>query len=253
MIRGTADHPKTKNLRRFLKLEPWGAVGVLESIWHFTGKFARQGDIGKFSNAEIAEGIGWSGDPDQLIEGLLTCGGDGRPGFLERDSEYRLIVHDWDQYADKSVRTTLQNLSLDFVKNIIKCRAIDSETSKPGTGKRKPNPGSKKPNPGKSVSGDQPEPEPGTSASNQRKGHWDTPPIGGESSETPSLLGLLVDGFHINPKTANEIIAEFDPSDIRDQIEWLPYRAKNQKDAGGLLVSAIRGQWSEPTKGSDRE
>ena len=59
MKRGTPDHPKTLRLARLLGIPQAAAVGILEMLWHFTGKYAVQGDIGRFQDGEIAQAAGW--------------------------------------------------------------------------------------------------------------------------------------------------------------------------------------------------
>lgn len=99
MKRGTPDHPKMLMLASLLGLEKWGAVGVMESVWHFTAKYAPAGDIGKYTDEMIAVGIGWSKSAEQLISALVES------KWLEMSGQVRLYVHDWhhhsDDYADK--------------------------------------------------------------------------------------------------------------------------------------------------------
>lgn len=101
--RGTPDHPKTKRLARILGLEDWGPVGILEKLWHFTAKHAIRGDIGKWSDDEIADAVGWRGDTALLLNALIDS------GWLDRSERHRLIVHDWHDHADESVRKTIKN------------------------------------------------------------------------------------------------------------------------------------------------
>jgi hypothetical protein len=66
------------------------AVGLLERMWHIAIREKRDGRIGeKFSNADIAELMGWAGDPDQLMDCLV----DGP--WLDRDEGGVLSIHDW--------------------------------------------------------------------------------------------------------------------------------------------------------------
>jgi hypothetical protein len=108
MKRGTLDHPKTLHLARLLGVQRWGAIGILESLWHFAAKHALRGDVGRWSDEQIAEAIGWTDNPERLIEALVQA------RWLERSAEHRLIVHDWHDHADDSVRKTLRNRNLTF-------------------------------------------------------------------------------------------------------------------------------------------
>ncbi|NOY41176.1 MAG: hypothetical protein GXP26_04985 [Planctomycetes bacterium] len=86
---GTLHHPKTKRLARLLDVPSYAAVGILESIWHLTSEAADEGDIGRFSDDEIADYIGWEHDSAQLIKALIES------RWLDEHTEDRLSVHDW--------------------------------------------------------------------------------------------------------------------------------------------------------------
>lgn len=77
------------------------AVGHLELLWHFTMESARRGDIGQFENIEIADEIGWDGDPDEIIEILAST------GWIDRDEQHRLLVHDWHEHAPTFIKRTI--------------------------------------------------------------------------------------------------------------------------------------------------
>jgi hypothetical protein len=109
MKRGTTEHPKTVRLSRILDIERWGAIGLLEGLWHFAARYAIQGDIGRWSNQEIADGIGWHGrhgTPDALVAALVEA------RFLDESPEHRLLIHDWADHCDESVRKTLKSRGL---------------------------------------------------------------------------------------------------------------------------------------------
>ena len=112
MKRGTPEHPKTVRLSRILEIEQWGAVGILEALWHFCARYAIQGDVGRWSNQEIADGLGWHGrhgTADQLIAALVQS------RWLDECQTHRLIVHDWADHCDESCRKTLKNRGLSFL------------------------------------------------------------------------------------------------------------------------------------------
>ena len=101
MKAGTTDHPKTVDLAERLGLPIYAAVGVLESLWHWTAKYAPAGDVGRWSNAGIAKGIGWDKDPDSLVNALLDA------KWLDKSDAHRVIVHDWKDHAEDSVHARL--------------------------------------------------------------------------------------------------------------------------------------------------
>lgn len=109
MKRGTPDHPKTKRLARTLGVPRPHAVGMLEMLWHFTARFSPNGDIGRFDPEDIAEAVDWERDPLELLNTLVDLGWLDRPG-----GDGSLLVHDWSDHADESVRKTLQRRGEDF-------------------------------------------------------------------------------------------------------------------------------------------
>ncbi len=109
MKRGTPKHPKVDELMDLLNISRALAVGTLELLWHFTAIYAIQGDVGKWSNAQIASACEWDLEPDVLITGLFQA------GWLDQSDDYRYLVHDWAVHADQSVKKTLGNRHLDFI------------------------------------------------------------------------------------------------------------------------------------------
>ena len=86
-----------KRFARLLEIPIYAAVGLLESLWHATARYAVLGDIGRLPDEEIAEAVGW--DPstaERLVQAIL----DAR--WLERhtDPNVRLLIHDWAEHAD---------------------------------------------------------------------------------------------------------------------------------------------------------
>lgn len=87
------------------------AVGILEMLWQFTGDSCPEGDIGSFTDKEIAAKVGWRRSPLLLIEGL--CAADSR--WLDKDETHRLRVHDWPDHAEYEVCRRLLNSDKDFL------------------------------------------------------------------------------------------------------------------------------------------
>lgn len=110
MKRGTIEHPKTAALADSLGVELLTAVGLLEALWHFTAKYARLGDVGKFTDQAIADGVHWRGNADDLMRALLSC------RFVDEDPTHRLLIHDWADHADGSVRKALKRADEGFAE-----------------------------------------------------------------------------------------------------------------------------------------
>jgi hypothetical protein len=72
MKRGTVRHPKLLELALTVRCEPYQALGLLESLLDWTYYYAPSGDVGRYSDAAIAIGVGWRKEPGVLIEALLA-------------------------------------------------------------------------------------------------------------------------------------------------------------------------------------
>jgi|GEM_PF-2324998 hypothetical protein len=107
-LRAVSDHPKFADLKARLGRPKYAALGCLEAIWHFTGRFTPQGNIGKYTDHAIEAWVEWDGEPGALIAALV----DAR--WLDTDPTHRLIVHDWNEYADSMVHTDLARHCLLF-------------------------------------------------------------------------------------------------------------------------------------------
>lgn len=102
MKRTAIDHPKILRLAKLLKVQHCHAVGIMECLWQFTAKHATRGDIGKWTNAEIADDIGWpSEDADRLVKALISC------RLVDENEPHRLVVHDWPDHCEDSVHMML--------------------------------------------------------------------------------------------------------------------------------------------------
>lgn len=101
MKRNTPQHPKTLALAAALNVPVYSAVGLLEMMWHFTATYTPRGDIGRFSDAEICRGMGWTGRPGELIDRLV----DSR--WIDSCQTHRLIVHDWADHMEEATKKRL--------------------------------------------------------------------------------------------------------------------------------------------------
>lgn len=101
-------HSKVGRLCRALNIEPWGARGIVQSVWHVTAIEAPRGDIGKMADEDIAYQIGWQGEPGRLVSALVDS------GWLDESDEFRLVVHDWSHHCEDSVHSKLARAGLTF-------------------------------------------------------------------------------------------------------------------------------------------
>ncbi len=102
MKHGAPAHPKTAALAAALKIERWGAVGILESLWHYAAEYTPDGAVGRYSDAAIVSGIGWNGKPGPLVKALV------KTRWLDVvEGDARLVIHDWFDHAPDHVHRKL--------------------------------------------------------------------------------------------------------------------------------------------------
>lgn len=124
MKSNTPELLKFKRLQRRLKVSTPTLCGHLELLWISTSKNAPEGDIGRFSNEEIAIGCYWEEDPDEFVNALIEC------GWLDVDPEYRLLVHDWAEHSPTWVRGTLKRHGRSFRTPTSEAASYQSESPK---------------------------------------------------------------------------------------------------------------------------
>ena len=101
MKRGTADHPKVKELATLLNVPRAHAVGMLAVLWDWASKYTPAGDVGKYPNTAIARQLDWEDDPDTLIRALIES------HLLDSRDSCRLFIHDWPDHCEDSVHAHL--------------------------------------------------------------------------------------------------------------------------------------------------
>jgi hypothetical protein len=97
------------------------AVGILEKLWHWSARYAPQGDIGKWPDAVIEKECGWrdfvSMYPDKsgqvatesrLIEALVAT------RWIDRHDTCRLYIHDWHDHSDEAADKYLSDKGLQY-------------------------------------------------------------------------------------------------------------------------------------------
>jgi hypothetical protein len=105
-----SNHPKFADLKAILGRPKFAVLGCLEALWHFTAEYAPLGDVGRFTDAQIERWIDWDGEPGELIRALVAA------RFLDVDSQHRLLVHDWADYAPEYLKKRTKRQGLDFVR-----------------------------------------------------------------------------------------------------------------------------------------
>lgn len=112
MKAGTQNHLKVKRLKRLLGIPLYRAVGILETLWLLCSDCADEGDVGKFSDEEIAEYLEWDGpDPSALVRALVDT------GWIDRDTTNRLVIHDWLEHCPEFVRERIRKRRMRAAKH----------------------------------------------------------------------------------------------------------------------------------------
>lgn len=114
MKRGTPHHKKMHALADVLGVRLNMAVGIMEMLWHYAGEYIPEGDIGSVPDKEIARAVDWSGKPKRLVDALVST------GWVDKHPKYRLVIHDWEDHAENSVRKKLGRNRKTFVEGTVK-------------------------------------------------------------------------------------------------------------------------------------
>lgn len=85
------DHPKKDKLAELLWSEmpidvaDYAAMGAIHCLWWWAADYAKDGDLGRYSDAQVAKGCRWHGDPKTLVDAFMSS------GFVDRDRR----IHGW--------------------------------------------------------------------------------------------------------------------------------------------------------------
>lgn len=113
MKREAINHTKMRRLARYLDIEIYSARGIMETLWSATCDEAPAGNIGKLSNEDLADIIGWKGDPAALTAAMV------RAGWLDTTETYRLVIHDWPDHCQDYVHAKLAKAGTRFANGSI--------------------------------------------------------------------------------------------------------------------------------------
>lgn len=101
MKRGAIDHWKMRRLAKAIGKPPYAALGLMEALTDWAKKYHPNGSLGKCTDAEIEEAVGWDDAEGTMVPLLIDA------GFLENHPEHRVVIHDWYDHADDSVHMSL--------------------------------------------------------------------------------------------------------------------------------------------------
>lgn len=118
-----ARHPKTKRLARAAGISIPAAIGHLHLLWWWALDYAQDGDLGGYTDEDIADAMEWNDtDASILIKSLESA------GFIDRDGE-TFHIHDWHNYAGRLIeqreaRTVYKQRQYELYKDLRLTRAV---------------------------------------------------------------------------------------------------------------------------------
>ena len=93
------DHPKLKRFARKLGIsDPIQAMGYLVALWLWCMSYAKNGDLSRYEEDEIAEGARWRGDAALFMDALRSA------GWLDGEAAC-FAIHDWDLFGGKLIKS----------------------------------------------------------------------------------------------------------------------------------------------------
>lgn len=110
MKRDCFDHPKVVELAEDLGICTAFARGVLESLWIWSAKHARDGAL-RFRPSVVANGIGYQGDSNALFSALQA-------NWIDTLEDGTLYIHDWHEHCEDSVHLSLFRAGLQFANGM---------------------------------------------------------------------------------------------------------------------------------------
>lgn len=108
MKSGTEAKVKFLSLMSKSGMPRWQVRGLLDSLWKFTADNCPAGDIGKFTDEEIALGIDWRDEPSALVQLLVDT------RWIDAHDQFRLIVHHWSEHCEDTVHRAMARAKLYF-------------------------------------------------------------------------------------------------------------------------------------------
>jgi hypothetical protein len=121
------DHPKTTRAVRLLRVNRCQFLGHLNCLWIWAMKNAPDGNLSRFSVRDISDAARWTDRDDfedsadtaaeKFVGALVECRThDEGYGFLERDEDGDLYLHDWQDYGGRVEEKRQRNTFLKWLR-----------------------------------------------------------------------------------------------------------------------------------------
>lgn len=119
---GTIDHPKTRKLARRMKAPAYAALGLLEAIWDWAGRYAVTGFISTEDLEDLKTSLRFRGKLDAIL--IET-------GWLD-EVNGGFYIHDWHVHAQDRVKIALKRAGKNFYKpNTFEPKCRDTAPTNP--------------------------------------------------------------------------------------------------------------------------
>jgi hypothetical protein len=112
--RNTLENPKTKRLARALGVVPGVALGLLETIWHWTADFRKHGGLTVNDFEDALDSGGWliMFSTRQVLDAMTST--EKECVWLDPLTDGRYYVHDWHDHCEDSINRALARDFLRF-------------------------------------------------------------------------------------------------------------------------------------------
>lgn len=98
-----------QHLCALLNIYEPSAYGHLQLLWWWAETACPRGDVGRYSDQEIATAAQWIRRADLFVQALTEA------EWLHPDTRHRLILHDWPEHAPRHVRAMLKRQKTSFL------------------------------------------------------------------------------------------------------------------------------------------
>ncbi len=113
MKRAALNHPKLHALMDEMGVGRPEALGLLTLLWDFTGEYAMDGGVGRYTDEAIARAVDWpTENAAHLVSAFV------KSGWLDEhaDSSIRLVVHDWWDHCEQFVKRRCERMGIQTVQ-----------------------------------------------------------------------------------------------------------------------------------------
>lgn len=234
MKREAFDHPKLKLCAAELGIRMATMRGIIESLWLVASINWPRGDVGRWSNRQIAAAIDTEVDPDELMRALVNN------GLLDEipAEDGRLYVHDWHEHCDRHVNVRLLKRRETYANGAPARRKepgdeVEREGTRENTGRRAGTRRDPRPEPA-------PEPEPEVPDQETLEFEGSTVAASGGAGTTESSQGRAGEtvggpssgqGAPTAKRVRREGLSHFVPEDFALTRERIAYAAQHRLDS----------------------